>query len=114
MLPFYWLSPARFEDSLLNALEFGIKNSGSVIIKLAQYGSHRPDIFNEKFINQFQHLRVDAPQHSFQETEKMLKANGLWDEITGLSRKPIASGVIGQVYEANYRGQKVALKVRHP
>lgn len=34
-----------------------------------------------------------------------------FDEI---NRKPIASGSISQVYEATFRGQKVAVKVRHP
>jgi hypothetical protein len=35
VLPLYWWNPEKYEPWLLNALEFGIKNSGSVIIKLA-------------------------------------------------------------------------------
>lgn len=31
-----------------------------------------------------------------------------------INPKPIASGSISQVYEAQFRGQKVAVKVRHP
>ena len=36
------------------------------------------------------------------------------DKLGGLEKKPIASGVIGQVYAAEYEGEKVAVKVRHP
>ena len=28
--------------------------------------------------------------------------------------EPIASGSVGQVYKAKYKGKKVAVKVRHP
>jgi ubiquinone biosynthesis protein len=31
-----------------------------------------------------------------------------------INQKPIASGSISQVYEAKFRGHKVAVKVRHP
>lgn len=35
VLPLYWWNPNKYEDWLLHCLVLGIRNSGSVIIKLA-------------------------------------------------------------------------------
>lgn len=102
VMPLYYMFPDSFEDLFLTLLSFGIQNSGSVIIKLAQYGSHRPDIFNQKFIDKFQYLRVDAPQHSYKMTRQILENNQILGKISNLKEEPIASGVIGQVYDAQY------------
>ena len=36
------------------------------------------------------------------------------DFFESISEKPFASGSVSQVYEATFKGEKVAVKVRHP
>ncbi|KRW99948.1 Protein kinase-like domain [Pseudocohnilembus persalinus] len=89
------------------------------MIKLAQYGCHRPDLLNLELIENLKHLKENAPSHSFKETEKILKDNQIYDKIVEIDKNPIASGIIGQVYRAKIiqddgSVKDVALKVRHP
>jgi len=99
----------------------GVERSGSLVVKIAQYLSHRhiykrrSDLLSPQMIKKLQHLREMAPIHPFSETIKMLIANNIFEEIREIQEKPIASGIIGQVYRAKLQtGQELIVKVRHP
>lgn len=47
--------------------------AGVVWIKAFQYMSHRRDMIGPEMAEKFVHLRENAPQHSFEETEKNFK-----------------------------------------
>ena len=59
LFPLYYLfeGNVRIEEWCLNTLVWSIESCGSVVIKLAQYASHRPDLVNQKLIQKFKHLR---------------------------------------------------------
>lgn len=94
-----------------------IEMAGVVWIKSFQYLSHRHDIIGEKMAMKFMHLREHAPMHPFADTQDCFRrefGKGI-DQIFGkFYDPPIASGSISQVYFAEYKGEKVAVKVRHP
>ena len=46
----------------------GIEKSGSLLVKGAQYLSHRKDIIEQEVIDKMALLREQAPIHSFQDT----------------------------------------------
>jgi predicted unusual protein kinase regulating ubiquinone biosynthesis (AarF/ABC1/UbiB family) len=94
-----------------------IERAGVVWIKSFQYLSHRHDIIGEKMAMKFMHLREHAPAHPFSDTQDCFRrefgksVDQVFDKFFD---PPIASGSISQVYVAEYRGEKVAVKVRHP
>lgn len=65
----------------------------------------------------FEYLREHAPTHSFETTKKYFRdayGKNIEDIFENFEEKPIASGSVSQVYRAQYKGKKVAIKVRHP
>jgi predicted unusual protein kinase regulating ubiquinone biosynthesis (AarF/ABC1/UbiB family) len=55
--PFYYISPNIFYDLYMNEVRKGIERSGSVLVKLAQYMSHRPDLIDKRTVEKLKHLR---------------------------------------------------------
>lgn len=93
-----------------------IETAGVVWIKSFQYLSHRHDIIGEKMAMKFMHLREHAPVHPFSETQNTFRkqfGKGIDQVFDKFYDPPMASGSISQVYDAVYRGQRVAVKVRH-
>jgi predicted unusual protein kinase regulating ubiquinone biosynthesis (AarF/ABC1/UbiB family) len=94
-----------------------IEQAGVVWIKSFQYLSHRHDIIGERMAMKFMHLREHAPAHPFKDTQMHFRrefgksVDQIFDKFYD---PPIASGSISQVYSAEYRGERVAVKVRHP
>ena len=58
-----------------------------------------------------------CPHHSFDYTKKLMQKNfkkPINEIFNSFDKIPIASGSIGQVYKAEYNGNNVAVKVKHP
>lgn len=94
-----------------------IEWAGVVWIKSFQYLSHRRDIIGEKMAMRFMHLREQAPGHSLEDTVRSIRdefGKNIDDIFEKFDPRPIASGSISQIYEAQYKGERVAVKVRHP
>ena len=94
-----------------------VERAGVVWIKAFQYMSHRRDVIGPEMAEAFSHLRENAPQHSFEETKRNFKAKygkEIGEIFDSFDEEPIASGSVSQVYKGVYKGNKVAVKVRHP
>lgn len=92
--------------------------SGAAFIKWGQWASTRPDMFPEELCIVLSSLQSDAPQHSYYFSKISIEAefdNLPIDEVFEyFNPVPIASGSIAQVHRAVYKGQDVAVKIRHP
>lgn len=112
------LSLFEFTENIwYNVFVKTIEMAGVVWMKGFQYLSHRRDIIGDKMADKFMHLRERAPEHNFDETARCFErefGKGVHQIFDSFKKEPIASGSISQVYEAVYRGEKVAVKVRHP
>ena len=94
-----------------------VARAGVVWIKAFQYLSHRRDMIGEDMANKFVRPRENAPTHSFKQTNQNFRnefGKNIDEVFDSFEREPIASGSVSQVYQAVYKGQKVAVKVRHP
>lgn len=94
-----------------------VARAGVVWIKAFQYLSHRRDMIGEDMANKFVRLRENAPTHSWKDTNDNFRrefGKNIDEIFESFEREPIASGSVSQVYQAVYKGQKVAVKVRHP
>ena len=112
------------EDNELDELKKLILDNGSISIKFMQWYITKLINTNEdnenykKIINKFDDIFDNCPYHSEEETLKIFERNfnmPLYDIIKKNSLKKIASGSIGQVYQAILLdGREVAIKVKHP
>lgn len=105
------------KDFWLNQFVTAVERAGVVWIKAFQYMSHRRDLIGPDMAEKFGHLRQNAPQHSFKQTQKSFEKHygkKILEVFEEFDTKPIASGSVSQVYKAKYQGKKVAVKVRHP
>ncbi|CAD7947341.1 unnamed protein product [Amoebophrya sp. A120] len=133
----------KAEEVWLDVLTNCIQQSGAILIKVAQYISHRRDLVGDTIADKFYYLRENVPAHSYAETRKIVKEDfgidldavpgGGSDEegqqktpstptnhnihLTEFDKTPVASGSIAQVYRgrlADDNTNEVAIKVRHP
>jgi predicted unusual protein kinase regulating ubiquinone biosynthesis (AarF/ABC1/UbiB family) len=114
-----WQGRAYFQN-VENAAEFRalLIESGPCYIKLGQWLVQRPDLIPQPFLDELKCLQRSAPSHSYEETARVIA-----DEFNGQSIADVfevfdinclASGSIAQVHRAVYKGERVAVKVRHP
>ncbi|PSN92033.1 hypothetical protein B9Q08_01870 [Candidatus Marsarchaeota G2 archaeon ECH_B_SAG-M15] len=89
---------------------------GPAFIKLGQILSSRPDILPPQYIRELEKLQDDVPPADFSETKRMIEEDlGPLEKVfEDFKPTPIASASLGQVYEAKYRGERVAVKVNRP
>jgi len=125
-VPAMWLFGDRWpelEDKVWDYLAQIIEKSGPTFIKLAQWAATREDLFPVKVTAKFARLQDRNNPHSWEETEAAIVANLGADwrkKLTSVTEKPIGSGCIAQVHEAEYvvpatgKSTKVAVKVLHP
>lgn len=114
----YWLE--------LLKIKFG--TGGVTFIKLAQWISMRPDIFDDEVCQSLAKLRVDSPCHSYSDTCKIIKdsfGKDISEIFETFYMSPVASGSIAQIHKGSIciddtNGSNsnncidVAVKVRHP
>jgi len=79
-------------------------------------GLEATDLFPPEVIEVLSRLQSEGSSLPFETIEPILKAElgDRFNELTEISNQPIASASIGQVHTAQYRGQKIALKIQFP
>ncbi|KAB1187637.1 MULTISPECIES: AarF/ABC1/UbiB kinase family protein [Haloferax] len=89
---------------------------GPTFIKLGQLLSTRPDILPPEYIDVLGSLQDDVPPAPWEESKAVLEAElGPVDEaFDSFDTDPISGASLGQVYVAEYDGEKVAVKIRRP
>lgn len=88
------------------------------LMKFLQWASTRRDLFPASFCDRFARFHEQAPTHSWYQTEEALRmAFGAdWRSIMEVSKQPIGSGCIAQVYRGRLlaTNEDIAVKVIHP
>ena len=89
---------------------------GPTFIKLGQLLSTRPDILPPEYVDVLSSLQDEVPPAEWDEAEQVLReelgpVDAVFDDF---DRDAISGASLGQVYLAEYEGEKVAVKVRRP
>ncbi|RDZ63726.1 hypothetical protein C5B90_11370 [Haloferax sp. Atlit-12N] len=89
---------------------------GPTFIKLGQLLSTRPDILPPEYIEVLGSLQDDVPPAPWDESKAVLEAElgPVGEAFDSFDTEPISGASLGQVYVAEYEGEKVAVKVRRP
>ena len=89
---------------------------GPTFIKLGQLLSTRPDILPREYVEVLSSLQDEVPPAEWAEAQKVLSDDlGPVDDVfDSFDRDAISGASLGQVYLAEYEGEKVAVKVRRP
>ncbi|WP_224334594.1 ABC1 kinase family protein [Haloprofundus halobius] len=89
---------------------------GPTFIKLGQLLSTRPDILPPAYIDVLSSLQDDVPPAPWEESRVVLEDElGPVDEaFDAFDRDSISGASLGQVYLAEYEGERVAVKIRRP
>ncbi|KAB1193379.1 AarF/ABC1/UbiB kinase family protein [Haloferax sp. MBLA0076] len=89
---------------------------GPTFIKLGQLLSTRPDILPPEYIDVLGQLQDNVPPAPWAESKAVIEEElGPVDEaFDSFDTDPISGASLGQVYVAEYEGEKVAVKVRRP
>lgn len=98
------------------ALLSSLLTLGPTFIKLGQLLSTRPDVLPPEYIDVLTRLQDDVPPAGWAETKVVLEQEfgPLAETFDAFDREPISGASLGQVYLAEYRGDRVAVKVRRP
>ncbi|SDM51897.1 Predicted unusual protein kinase regulating ubiquinone biosynthesis, AarF/ABC1/UbiB family [Halogranum gelatinilyticum] len=89
---------------------------GPTFIKLGQLLSTRPDILPREYIEVLSSLQDEVPAAEWAEAKQVLEADlgPVGDVYDEFDTEAISGASLGQVYLAEYGGEKVAVKVRRP
>ncbi|ELZ96900.1 ubiquinone biosynthesis transmembrane protein [Haloferax mucosum ATCC BAA-1512] len=89
---------------------------GPTFIKLGQLLSTRPDILPPQYIEVLGSLQDDVPPAPWSESKVVLEdeLGPVEEAFDSFDTDPISGASLGQVYVAEYEGEKVAVKVRRP
>ena len=121
--PVLWTMPLALVSSTFRnmvwfeLLAVAVAHSGAAFIKWGQWASTRPDMFPEQFCAALSELHANGRVHSWDFTKAQIRhelGGDVTDVFSTFETRPIASGSVAQVYKATYRGEDVAVKVRHP
>lgn len=118
-----WVTPLTAESrenlSVWERLRLTLEDLGPTYVKFGQVISARPDLLPEPLVREFRKLRTEVRPVPYELIEPVLLAE-LGAPLTSLfsefNQTPVASGSIGQVYQARLRenNQWVAVKVQRP
>jgi predicted unusual protein kinase regulating ubiquinone biosynthesis (AarF/ABC1/UbiB family) len=120
---FFYLKTFKRENRYLaNCILYHIKQGGNVFWKLSQWICSRMefqyDLQNNYLIQELGKFYENCPAHDFSISREIIErfyGDTLENVFESIDETPIASGSIGQVYEAVLKnGEKVAIKIRHP
>ncbi len=89
---------------------------GPTFIKLGQVLSARPDLLPKEYLSSFQKLQDEVPAAPFESVKAVIERNvgDISEVFDEFDRTAISGASLGQVYLAEYRGRKVAVKVNRP
>ncbi len=87
---------------------------GPTFIKIGQVLSTRPDIVPQVYGKELSTLQDTVPPGAFEEIERIVEADVGMDAFDWFEPEALAGGSLAQVHEAQYRGNRVAVKVRRP
>jgi predicted unusual protein kinase regulating ubiquinone biosynthesis (AarF/ABC1/UbiB family) len=89
---------------------------GPTFIKLGQLLSTRPDILPPEYIAEFVKLQDRVPAADWAEARTVVETElgPVEEAFDSFETEPISGASLGQVYEAEVDGQRVAVKVRRP
>ena len=86
---------------------------GPAFIKVGQVLSTRPDIVPPVYADVFGTLQDEVPEDTGRDPKQVVDEE-LGDELDRSTLEPVAGGSLAYVYTADYRGERIALKVRRP
>jgi len=99
-------------------LRMALQELGPTFIKLGQLLSTRADLFPPEFIDELAKLRDEVPAFSFEESERILRAElkgDLEEFFQYIDPNPVAAASIGQVHRGRLPdGEDVAVKIQRP
>ena len=87
---------------------------GPTFVKIGQVLSTRPDIVPPVYAEEFAVFQDAVPPGPLGEMDPAVTGDLDPEAFDSFDTDPIAGGSLAQVYEANYRGQRVAVKIRRP
>lgn len=93
----------------------GLLTLGPTFVKLGQVISTRTDVLPATYTDVLKSLQDEVPAFSGARAKEIVSAElgRPADEIfTNFSEEPLKAASLGQVHTANYKGQKVAIKVQ--
>ena len=95
-----------------------VEEMGTTFIKFAQILSTRPDLISTELIEELKKLQDNVPPFPSEQAYKIIEEEldgKIKDLFKSISKKPIASASIAQVYHAVLlSGEEVAVKVKRP
>lgn len=114
--PLYWIGDESINKWLFAFLRTRIETGGPLFIKFGQWASTRYDLIPLACCDELNLLTQKAPEHSWNETHRILREEFKGDYTRSLHIKPaiVASGSIAQAYEGMLGDRRVAVKVQHP
>jgi hypothetical protein len=86
---------------------------GPAFVKIGQVLSTRPDIVPPIYADVFGTLQDEVPEDAGEGPTQIVDEE-FGDELDRSTLEPIAGGSLAYVYTAQYRGKRIALKVRRP
>ncbi|KAL3930462.1 MAG: hypothetical protein SGBAC_011756 [Bacillariaceae sp.] len=111
-------SDEDIEQAQIEAATFirdGLVELGPTFVKLGQVISTRSDVLPKTFIDVLKTLQDDVPAFSGERAKEIVSAElgrPLEEIFSDFSDVPLKAASLGQVHTANYKGQKVAIKVQ--
>ena len=89
---------------------------GPTFIKLGQLLSTRPDILPPEYVDEFEQLQDSVPPAPWADAQQVLteELGPVAEAFDDFDTAAISGASLGQVYVAEYEGQRVAVKIRRP
>lgn len=93
-----------------------LQDLGPTYVKLGQFISTRPDIFDEDLITELRGLQDNVPSFSYDIATDIVRREIGHDVFKTFDERPIASASISQVHKATLlgSGETVAVKIQRP
>ena len=89
---------------------------GPSFVKLGQVLSARSDILPKEYVRSFERLQDDVPPAPYELAKIIIERNlgNIGEVFESFDKDAVSGASLGQVYVAQYRGKKVAVKVNRP
>jgi len=114
--PLLWINNESINSWIYELLRERLSAAGPFFIKFGQWASTRYDLLPLHLCEELNRLTQDAPHHSWDETDNLLREEFIGDYRHSLQidKKAFASGSVAQTYRGMLGDHLVAVKVQHP